>query len=246
MVARRLPEPRKATAPDVTGAVPEVVDRPQSRTDRQTRPHLVPIAALLTGGLTVLLAVLILTLSDSEAKAGLLGLQMIIYGVFRMVQFFAADTSRVRRRGPFFAIIGVGWLVAAVVVLSYAQADFYEGPRAAFALFWIVDGPAEIVSAIRGGSHPGRRLEILSGVLGSAVGWLVGVTTSDTQVVLRHVQIASLEIWLLLLGIIITAVGVRQHNAVPRLQPGNSKTPCARQAVVQGCRGHLLRTSNGR
>ncbi len=92
-VAPLLPAPLvpAAPAPDVTNAVREMMGQPQPRTDRQTRPRLGPVAALLTGGLTVLLAVLILAMSGSEAKVRLIGLQMIIYGVFRMVQFFAAD-----------------------------------------------------------------------------------------------------------------------------------------------------------
>ncbi|THJ37606.1 hypothetical protein [Candidatus Frankia alpina] len=219
---------RAVSAISLVPAPPESATKitvPAVDTGLRIRRRLGAVAAMFAGGLTMLLGVLIASMSNSEAKAGLLGFQMLVYGVFRLVQIFVADELRARRRGPFLAILAAGSLAAGVVVLSYAQDDFYNVPRAAFALFWIIGGPAEVVSALRAGSHPGRRLEILFGVLGTVAGWLIGIATTDTQIFLRKIQVVSLETWLILLGVIIAVIGFKLHNAVARPRPGDPGPP---------------------
>jgi uncharacterized membrane protein HdeD (DUF308 family) len=207
-------QPPQLHAPQREVAPGAALDQPRQRIVSGFGRRLGPIAAQVTGTLTVILGVLILTMSDSSAKAGLLGFQMIVYGVFRAVQFFAGDESRARRRGWILTVLGVASVPAGVVVLSFAQANFFEVPRGVFAVFWIINGPAEIASAIRGGSRPGRGLEILSGVLGTATGWVVGIVASnDTEVALRPTQVAFIEAWLVVFGVVTAFIGFRQRYA---------------------------------
>ena len=168
-------------------------------------------AAILAGPVTILLGVLFLTLASLPGKGVVIGLQLVVYGVFRIIEGKAAS----RRRTPLM-VLGVGSLVvaAAVLVLSAVPVSYVETIRPIIGLFWVVGGVVEVVGAIRG-SRPARGLEIVSGVLGVAVGFLLGLYDDYGEGgLLFRTQVIVLGIWLVILGIIILIVGFKQRNVL--------------------------------
>ncbi|HEX4102423.1 MAG TPA: hypothetical protein VHY21_18085 [Pseudonocardiaceae bacterium] len=134
----------------------------------------------------------------TEAALQELNFYLICYVVVRLVQFIESEARSGWRK--WLVIGGVLALLILVWVLSRGRW---------VAIVWVIACVADVATVFSRGSQPTRRLEIVSGVLGSFAGVLATVFTFSGEI---RMAIIPLGIWLLVLGVIVLIIVFVQHN----------------------------------
>ena len=167
------------------------------------------LATLITGGLTVILG-LVVTFHPTgslNVVAVLLGILMILSGIFNLIRVFhPGEEHRV-----WLGIAGLMFVVVGVVLIRHLDLS-----RAAIGLVigitWIVQGLTALIGGIAGDVREGRAWWITFGVI-SVIAGLVVVSAPASSL---NVLAVLLGIWFVIMGIfeIIGALMLRHELRV--------------------------------
>jgi uncharacterized membrane protein HdeD (DUF308 family) len=133
----------------------------------------------------------------------ILAIQLIVAGVFRIVQALSGDGFR--------ALVGLSGGIALIVGLLILRDPLESVLVLTMILgaFWLIAGVIDVMSAFIGVDRPGRGGELVAGVLSIVVGGILLVYT-DLSV---QVLVVVTSLWLILAGAIATWAAYRLRAA---------------------------------
>ena len=177
-------------------------------------------ATLIVGIITFVLG-LIVTLHPSGSLnviAVLLGLLMIVSGLFHLFRVFGAGQShRVWHGIAGLLLVVIGVVLIRHLHLTVALVGLIIG------LSWIVEGVAALISAFAGDSREGRGWWIFFGIL-TLVGGIVIVAWPVESVTAIAVLIG---IWFIILGLVEIVGGIMLRNAESKLNAAVGQSAAA-------------------
>jgi uncharacterized membrane protein HdeD (DUF308 family) len=142
--------------------------------------------------------------------AVVIGLQLLVNGVVRLVQSFAADDGSGGER-TLVALLGIFSILVGVLCLRNIL-QTVTVLAILVGLFWLVGGIIEVIGGLSTGSVPGRGWRLLSGALGVVAGIAVlaypGISLGALAVVFG--------VYLLLFGVISIVAGLAVRRAARR------------------------------
>jgi uncharacterized membrane protein HdeD (DUF308 family) len=156
---------------------------------------------LVLGALTLILGIIVSAhpTESLNVVAVLLGIVMIISGIFHLVQAFDAD----QLHRVWAGIAGLLFIVIGVVLIRHLHLT-----RALIGLFigitWIVQGLAALLGGLAGGAREGRGWWIAFGVVSLIAGIVVAATPANSLDVLATL----LGIWFIIMGLFEIAGGL--------------------------------------
>ena len=164
-------------------------------------------ATLFLGAVTLILGLIVSfhPTSSLNVIAVLLGILMIISGIFHLIRVFDVNaTHRV-----WLGIAGLLFIVIGVVLIRHLHLT-----RALIGLLigivWIVQGLVALISGISGGSREGRGWWIAFGIISLAAGIVVAATPAASLSVLA----VLLGIWFIVMGVIEIIGGFILRHAI--------------------------------
>ncbi len=142
--------------------------------------------------------------------AVLIGIQLLVNGLVRLVQSFAADDAAGGER-VLLALLGIFSILVGVLCLrnilqTVAALAILVG------VFWLISGIIDVIGGLSPGSVPGRGWRLLSGALGV----IAGIAVLAYPGISLAVLVALFGIWLLLYGAISIGTGFAVHRETPR------------------------------
>jgi uncharacterized membrane protein HdeD (DUF308 family) len=164
--------------------------------DTQTSPSLVASwqATLVLGALTVILGLVVSfhPTGSLNVVAVLLGILMILSGIFHLIRMFdSKETHRV-----WLGIAGLMFIVVGVVLIRHLDLS-----RALIGLVigitWIVQGLTALIGGMAGDDREGRPWWIIFGV----VSVIAGIVVASTPASSLNVLAVLLGIWFVIMGI---------------------------------------------
>jgi uncharacterized membrane protein HdeD (DUF308 family) len=156
------------------------------------------------GVLTVVLGGFVIAWPDTTLKvlSVLLGIQLLIFGLYRLVRAFADDTVSKGLSG----FVGVLGLIAGVVVVRNPF-ETVEVLAVILGVLWIVAGAIDLIGSLADDTLPERGWIAFGGVLSIAAGIIVVAWPGPTVLVLAW--IAGLYLIVLGLYLIVTSLSLR-------------------------------------
>jgi len=149
---------------------------------------------LFVGVITLILGAIVCFNPTGSLKlvAVLVGIMMVLSGLFNLVRVFDADEPH----RVWLGIAGLVWIVVGVIMirdlnLTLSVIGLIVG------LVWIVQGIAALIAGISGGSHEGRWFWIIFGLISLVAG-----------IVLVSVPVKSLTALAVLLGLWFVVMGL--------------------------------------
>ena len=164
---------------------------------------------LVLGALTLILGIIVSAhpTESLNVVAVLLGVVMIISGIFHLIQAFDAD----QLHRVWAGIAGLLFIVIGVVLIRHLHLT-----RALIGLFigitWIVQGLAALLGGLAGGAREGRGWWIAFGVVSLIAGIVVAATPADSLDVLATL----LGIWFIIMGVFEIAGGLLLRRGLRR------------------------------
>ena len=165
------------------------------------------LAAVIVGALTLILG-LIVALHPStsvDVIAVLLGILMILSGIFHLVRVF--DPKEAHR--VWLGITGLLFVVIGVILIRHLHLT-----RSVIGLIigitWIVQGLAALIGGISGGVREGRAWWIIFGVASIIAG--IAVTAAPTSSL--NVLATLLGIWFIVMGVFEIIGGLLLRHAI--------------------------------
>ncbi len=150
--------------------------------------------SLFMGIVTLILGIIVAAHPTGSLNviAVLLGILMIISGIFHLIRVFdQAEPHRV-----WLGIAGLLFIVAGVILIRHLDLT-----RAIIGLFigitWIIQGVVALIAGIGGGSHEGRGWWIAFGVVSIIAGIVVTVTPLNSLTFLA----VLFGIWFIVMGL---------------------------------------------
>ena len=164
-----------------------------------------PVAAFV-GVITIVLGVIVMVWPSETLTvlAVLLGLQLLLFGIFRLINSFSSDA----RSPGLLAFVGILGMVGGVVVLRHPF-DTVVVLATLLGVVWVVGGAIELMTAVVDGSHHDRWLMLFSGLLSVAAGVIVIAWPAPTVTVIAWIS----GIYLVISGILIGVVALRLRSA---------------------------------
>ena len=175
-------------------------------------------AMLLLGALTLILGVIVSLhpTGSLNVVAVLLGVLMILSGLFHLVRVFDADELHRVWDG----IAGLLFIVIGVVLIRHLHLT-----RALIGLFigitWIVQGLAALIAGVSAGTRAGRAWLIVFG----AVSLIAGIVVAATPASSVNVLATLLGIWFVIMGIFEIAGGFVLRRALRHDLGARETTP---------------------
>jgi uncharacterized membrane protein HdeD (DUF308 family) len=164
-------------------------------------------AALFLGAATVILGLIVALHPTSSVNviAVLLGILMILSGIFHLIRVF--DTAEPHR--VWLGIAGLLFIVIGVVLIRHLHLT-----RSIIGLVigitWIVQGLAALIGGISGGVREGRAWWLIFGVASLIAGIAVAATPASSLDVLALL----LGIWFMVMGVFEIIGGLLLRHAV--------------------------------
>jgi uncharacterized membrane protein HdeD (DUF308 family) len=153
-------------------------------------------AAFLIGLITLGLGVVVISWPQETLTviSVLIGLQILIYGIYRLITAFAHDTAS----PGFTGFIGIVGIIAGIVVLRH---PFQTVAVLAVVLgvVWIIGGSIEVLAAIADSTLDHRGLLAFGGLLSIAAGVVVVVWPAPTVTVVAWIA----GLYLIIFGLFI-------------------------------------------
>ena len=164
-----------------------------------------PVAAFV-GVITIALGVIVMVWPSETLTvlAVLLGLQLLLFGIFRLINSFSSDA----RSPGLLAFVGILGMVGGVVVLRHPF-DTVVVLATLLGVVWVVGGAIELMTAVVDDSHHDRWLMLISGLLSVAAGVVVIAWPAPTVTVIAWIS----GIYLVVSGILIGAAALRLRSA---------------------------------
>lgn len=164
-----------------------------------------PVAAVV-GVLTIALgiAVMVWPSQTLTVLAILLGLQLLLFGLFRLITSFSSDV----RSPGLLAFVGILGMVGGVIVLRHPF-ETVVVLATLLGVVWVVGGAIELMTAVVDDSHGDRWLMLFSGLLSIAAGVIVIAWPAPTVTVIAWIS----GIYLVISGILIGVVALRLRSA---------------------------------
>ena len=160
--------------------------------------------ALFTAIITVALGIIILAWPGETLKvlSILLGLQLLLFGLFRLISAFSAGTDS----PGIIGFIGVIGMIAGVLVLRHPF-ETVTLLATILGVVWIVGGSIDLMSALADSSLTDRGFTALSGLLSVAGGVIVVAWPSPTLLVISVIG----GIYLVATGVVIASAALRMR-----------------------------------
>lgn len=164
------------------------------------------LAALVLGALTLILGLIVALHPSSSVNviAVLLGILMIISGIFHLIRVF--DTAEQHR--VWLGITGLLFVVIGVVLIRHLHLT-----RSIIGLIigitWIVQGLAALIGGISGGVREGRAWWIIFG----AASLIAGIAVTATPASSLDVLATLLGIWFIVMGVFEVVGGLLLRHA---------------------------------
>ncbi len=151
-------------------------------------------ATLVLGVLTLILGIIVSFHPTGSLNfvAVLIGILMILSGIFHLVRVFGRDESHrvwLGVAGLLFIVIGV--VLIRHLHLTVALIGLFVG------ITWVVQGVTALIGGITGGAREGRGWWIAFGVVSLIAGIVVAATPTSSLTVLA----ALLGIWFIIMGL---------------------------------------------
>jgi uncharacterized membrane protein HdeD (DUF308 family) len=137
----------------------------------------------------------------------LLGIQLLIFGLFRLVGAFAADTAAPGLVG----FVGILGMVGGVIVLRNPF-ETVEVLATIVGVVWIVAGAIEVIEALANGAAERRGWLGISGMISIVAGLVVVVWPAPTVTVLAWVT----GLYLVIFGLFIAATAISMRGLTTR------------------------------
>jgi len=222
------PGGRTAPAPDIPAQDASGQGGPAQDSPRPDSPGrmagLAPVAdiarsawpAFMAAGLACLVVGLLLLFwpkATLTVVAVLIGASLLVAGLLRLIDAFAAHDASGGRRA---ANVVIGLLAGIVGLYCLKHPHFTIATLAIIVgIFWVMHGVADLAVGLSAGSFPGRGLTIIAGFFSVIAGLLVLFWPTISVTIL----IAVIGAWLILYGILMTvlAFGLRRGaSTAPR------------------------------
>ena len=164
---------------------------------------------LVLGALTLILGIIVSAhpTESLNVVAVLLGVLMIVSGIFHLIRVFDADELHRVWAG----IVGLLFIVIGVVLIRHLHLT-----RALIGLFigitWIVQGLAALLGGLAGGAREGRAWWIVFGTVSLIAGIVVAATPASSLDVLATL----LGIWFIIMGVFQIAGGLLLRKGLRR------------------------------
>lgn len=152
------------------------------------------LIAILTVGLGV--AVLVWPSQTLVVVSVLLGIQLLLFGLFRLINAFAADVEH----PVLLAIVGIIVMIAGVIVVRNPF-ETVAVLAVILGVAWIVGGAVDVVAAIAGTTQEGRGLAAIGGLLTLAAGIIVVAWPAPTVTVIAWIA----GLYLVIFGLFLVA-----------------------------------------
>jgi hypothetical protein len=178
---------------------------------RSPWPARVAVTMQVAGGLTILLGLILLTVDGDPAKIGTIAILLAVYGaVWILLACIPGEASRIRR--IMLAVLGASALLAVawIAVKRPQYLEYWGIQETPLNLFWLIAGLLEIDAALFGGARPTRRLELISGILGTALGALIIYFVNQQWP--GYVYLFSL--YFVALGVVWVLIGLARRRAI--------------------------------
>lgn len=159
--------------------------------------------AILTMGLGIV--VLVWPSETLTVVSVLVGIQLLLIGLFRLISAFAQDTAS----PGFAAFVGVLLLIAGVVVLRHPF-ETVEVLATILGVVWIVTGAIEVVDSIAKKDSNHRLLLALTGLISVIAGIVVVSWPAPTITVIAWIA----GLYLLVFGIFVAATAFSLRSMV--------------------------------
>lgn len=164
------------------------------------------------GVLTVAAGVVMLAWPEETTRvvAIIIGLQLLVAGVARLVTAFGHDPARSGSR-TVYVVLSVLSIVAGVLCLRH-QVQTVALLALVVGVFWLTGGILALFAAIADRDLPARGLAVVLGVLGTVAGIVVLSYPVESAVTLARL----LGLWLLLLGLFEAGAALVLRSAAHR------------------------------
>jgi uncharacterized membrane protein HdeD (DUF308 family) len=163
---------------------------------------------LAYGLITLGLGIVLLVWPDASLTvfAVLLAIQLLVAGVFHLVQALSTD----RADGAARALVGLSGGLALIVGLLILRDPLQSVLVLGMILgaFWVISGVIDILQALIGVEREGRGWELLAGVLSILFGGFLIVYTDISLKVL----VVLVGVWLVVVGVIATVAALRLRS----------------------------------
>jgi uncharacterized membrane protein HdeD (DUF308 family) len=200
----QITPPSQPPGPSATDPAAPFSDR------RSPWPERAAITMQVAGGLTVLLGLILLTIDGDPAKIGTTAILLAVYGVVWVL--LACLPREAPGRRIVLAVLGTSALLV-VIWLAWERPQYlqyWEIRHTPLILFWLIAGLLEIGAAILGGSTPTRRLELVSGILGVALGTLILYSVNQEWTGYAYL----FSVYFMALGVVWVLIGVARRRVI--------------------------------
>lgn len=162
--------------------------------------------AVFVGVLTIALGVIVVAWPSQTLTvlAILLGLQLLLFGLYRLIHSFSSDV----RSPGLLAFVGILGMVAGVIVLRHPF-ETVVVLATLLGVVWVIGGAVELMVAIVDGSQEHRWVMVFSGLLAIAAGVIVISWPEPTVTVVAWIS----GIYLVLSGLLICYLGWKLRSA---------------------------------
>ena len=162
--------------------------------------------AVFVGVLTIALGVIVMVWPSQTLAvlAILLGLQLLIFGLYRLIHSFSSDV----RSPGLLAFAGILGMVAGVIVLRHPF-ETVVVLATLLGVVWVIGGAIELMVAIVDGSQDHRWIMVFSALLSIAAGVIVLAWPAPTLTVIAWIS----GLYLVLSGLLICDLGWKLKSA---------------------------------
>jgi uncharacterized membrane protein HdeD (DUF308 family) len=166
------------------------------------------LAVLTVAVLTLAVGVLLLAWPRETLTivAILLGAGLVISGLYRLIEGFAAPGASGATRAA-YVLIGLVAILVGLYCLRHRDVSVFLLALLVGA-FWIVHGVADIAVAVTSGPMPGRGFRVIAGLVSIAAGAIVLFWPGISLLVLFTV----LGIWLIFYAVVLGALAFRMRR----------------------------------
>jgi len=160
---------------------------------------------MVVGIVTAILGVIVISWPSQTLTvlSILFGIQLVVFGIFRLVSAFAADT----RSPGVAAFVGIVGIIAGIVVLRHPF-ETVALLAVLLGVVWIIGGVIDVIEAIADSSRDHRMLHAVGGLLSIAAGVIVVSWPAPTVTVIAWIG----GLYLIIAGLFIVVQAFSLRN----------------------------------